>query len=1001
MCAEPVRRCLLNALFVLLGCQSLANAAESSSAPILRINPGEHTAPIRSIATDKAGRWLVTASHDKTARVWDLGSDRLFGTLRIPIEPGHHGKLYAVAMSPDGQVIALGGLTDEDNAIYIFERSSGRLMRRLTEQSSAGSVSHLAFSPDGRSLAATLGVGGLLLFSVADGRLLAEDRDYERQTSVVDFSADGRLLTASHDGFLRLYRFDGKTLSLLSQRETAQPSARGQPVYGAQGGSMPSDARFSPDGKHIAVAFDDTGAVNVLSAVAQGVDQMAYEYSPNLVGVPERLSSVAWSQDGAMLYAGGQAAKLFAGRERFFVRQWSAAGKGAPVDWPVAGNTLMALIPLPGGRLAFGGAAPEWGVLDQSGNSQLLHGPVVADFRGEPERLRFATDGSKVRFSARQFGESPLVFDVHQRDYVAENTAGLAPPVMTRAGMDVANWKNTTAPLLNGAPLTLQTNETSRSMVQLPGGASFALGSDWWLRVFDSDRTPLWRQAAPGVAWLLNASADGRWVVAAYGDGSIRWYRASDGVEQLAFFPHPDKKRWIMWTPEGYYDASPGGEELIGWHLNQGKDKEARFIPNSQLYDVFYRPDIVQAKFRGEDISSLITLTAEQALKAPPPDVAITKLPVSSDVARDKVCYKITSTGGGIGEVRLFQNGKLVKSDGFYREAVGKRDERLTLSSVTSDTVTRSLRALKLSKSELPMAPSTIKGNVVEECQEIEPIAGENELVVVAFNAQNTVQSSMANGKFISSKMPDQSHLYVLAIGIDQFKDANANLKFAGKDAKDFQTIVREQTGKLFKPSNVHLQGLTSIQATKQDILNKIDELANQIKASDTFILFVASHGVMLGNQYYLVSAGYDGTVNPQNLIGSNEVVELSKMIKALNQLYVFDTCHAGGVDSIIGGLYDARMSVLAKKMGLHIYVAAGGLQEALDGYQGNGLFTHSLIDSLKDQTTDSDKDGKVSMMELGKAAKDRTTAISTKIGHPQTPTMIHFGKDVAVFGVQ
>jgi hypothetical protein len=47
----------------------------------------------------------------------------------------------------------------------------------------------------------------------------------------------------------------------------------------------------------------------------------------------------------------------------------------------------------------------------------------------------------------------------------------------------------------------------------------------------------------------------------------------------------------------------------------------------------------------------------------------------------------------------------------------------------------------------------------------------------------------------------------------------------------------------------------------------------------------------------------------------------------------------AGGVDNIVSGLYDARMSVLAKKMGLHIYASAGSVQTALDGYQGNGLY--------------------------------------------------------------
>ena len=41
----------------------------------------------------------------------------------------------------------------------------------------------------------------------------------------------------------------------------------------------------------------------------------------------------------------------------------------------------------------------------------------------------------------------------------------------------------------------------------------------------------------------------------------------------------------------------------------------------------------------------------------------------------------------------------------------------------------------------------------------------------------------------------------------------------------------------------------------------------------------------------------------------------MSKKIKSLNQLLIFDTCHAGGVDWIVSGLYDARMSILARQM--------------------------------------------------------------------------------------
>jgi WD40 repeat protein len=47
-----------------------------------------HTAPIRRIATDAAGRLAVTASDDKTARVWDVASGRLLQTLRIPVDQG-------------------------------------------------------------------------------------------------------------------------------------------------------------------------------------------------------------------------------------------------------------------------------------------------------------------------------------------------------------------------------------------------------------------------------------------------------------------------------------------------------------------------------------------------------------------------------------------------------------------------------------------------------------------------------------------------------------------------------------------------------------------------------------------------------------------------------------------------------------------------------------------------------------------------------------------------
>lgn len=55
----------------------------------------------------------------------------------------------------------------------------------------------------------------------------------------------------------------------------------------------------------------------------------------------------------------------------------------------------------------------------------------------------------------------------------------------------------------------------------------------------------------------MNVTPDGRLVVAAYDDGTIRWHRMSDGQELLAAFVHKDDRRWVAWTPSGYYMASP------------------------------------------------------------------------------------------------------------------------------------------------------------------------------------------------------------------------------------------------------------------------------------------------------------------------------------------------------------------------------------------------------------------------------------------------------------
>ena len=53
-----------------------------------------------------------------------------------------------------------------------------------------------------------------------------------------------------------------------------------------------------------------------------------------------------------------------------------------------------------------------------------------------------------------------------------------------------------------------------------------------------------------------------------------------------------------------FFTASKKGANYIGYHINQGANKEAKFVEFTKLYDSFYRPDLVEKSLNGEDISS-------------------------------------------------------------------------------------------------------------------------------------------------------------------------------------------------------------------------------------------------------------------------------------------------------------------------------------------------------------------------------------------------------------
>jgi len=135
--------------------ESALGELQSSAPPVLRLETGMHTAPIRAAAVDAGGRLLATASFDKTVRLWSLPSGDPLRVLRPAIGSGQECELFAVAVSPDGHFVVTGGWTgfewEKANSLYVFETATGELVRRIGGLPQV--INRLAWSPDGRYVA--------------------------------------------------------------------------------------------------------------------------------------------------------------------------------------------------------------------------------------------------------------------------------------------------------------------------------------------------------------------------------------------------------------------------------------------------------------------------------------------------------------------------------------------------------------------------------------------------------------------------------------------------------------------------------------------------------------------------------------------------------------------------------------------------------------------------------------------------------------------------------
>jgi hypothetical protein len=376
--------------------------------------------------------------------------------------------------------------------------------------------------------------------------------------------------------------------------------------------------------------------------------------------------------------------------------------------------------------------------------------------------------------------------------------------------------------------------------------------------------------------------------------------------------------------------------------------------------------------------------------------------------------FRADTQGGGVGELRVLHNGKLmevfnravVRSRLAARPAAGAPPGPELTAQKQSPTraeqaVTRALRLAVQAQQDRASAPKVqqqLDGQV-----EVELVAGENVLSVVGFNGAGNLNSRPLTRTVQASGTAATPRIFVLAVGIDIFKNANAAPTLANgvKDSTDVANAFRERLGSTYRDSPVIVRTLQNQQATRAGLEAALADLQREVRSNDILVWFVASHGTLDSNATYgIVLQDWDGKEREDSLFSTIDILEATRRIKAFNQLVILDTCHAGGASSLVRGLYDARLAVLARNMGLHIFASASATEEALDGYEGNGLFTHTLLKGLRTGVADKNADRVVTVKELGDYARRETMRLSQKIRLNQEPLLMNFGKDVNVYAI-
>ena len=431
-------------------------------------------------------------------------------------------------------------------------------------------------------------------------------------------------------------------------------------------------------------------------------------------------------------------------------------------------------------------------------------------------------------------------------------------------------------------------------------------------------------------------------------DGQIKLWDLSSARE-LVSLVSINGTDWLAVTPDGLFDGSPGAWSEVLWRFSPELNDVA---PVEAFFNEYFYPNLLPDILAGKRPVSASQIRAKDRRQ---PAVTIglessgsasasgrtTNLKIEvAEAPRDNT----HPSGSGVRDVRLFRNGSLVK---VWRGDAMLRDGKATF------------------EASVPL------------------VAGENDFTVYAFNRDN-IKSADANLTVSgAANLKRAGTAYVLAVGVNEYANAEYNLKYAVSDAQAFGAEFEAQQKRLSRFERVEVVYLNDRDATKTNIVQQLEILAKKVQPEDVVLIYFAGHGTAQQNRFFLIphDLGYNGPRDQldarglqmilSHSISDEELEHAVEGIDAAQIVLIIDACNSGQAleaeEKRRGPMNSSGLAQLAYEKGMYILTAAQSYQAAIETQlRGHGYLTYALIEEgLKTAAADqAPRDGEISLRE-------------------------------------